>query len=94
MLHDCLSSWKLVLINDEQFDFHSTSCFPYTVDLQWLEHRWLVYHGYFELVLESIGKNPIAADIIIFGITQCDFLFHIDNVMLCVLIRIASMLRF
>ena len=38
------------------------------VGLQWLEHRWLVYHGYFELVLESLGKNPIAADIIIFGI--------------------------
>ena len=39
-----------------------------TARLQWLEHRWLVYHGYFELVLESLGKNPIAADIIIFGI--------------------------
>ena len=40
----------------------------YTVELQWLEHRWVVYHGYFELVLESLGKNPITADIIIFGI--------------------------
>ena len=38
-----------------------------TVELQWLEHRWLVYHGFFELVFESLGKNPIAADIIIFG---------------------------
>ena len=38
------------------------------VKLQWLEHRWLVYHGYFELVLGSLGKNPVAADIIIFGI--------------------------
>ena len=28
-----------------------------TVELQWLEHRWLVYHGYFELVLESLGKK-------------------------------------
>ena len=36
---------------------------PYTVELQWLEHQWLIYHGYFELVLESLGKNPIAADI-------------------------------
>ena len=26
------------------------------------------YHGYFEFVLESLGKNPIAAEIIIFGI--------------------------
>ena len=24
-----------------------------TVELQWLEHRWLIYHGYFDLVLES-----------------------------------------
>ena len=46
-----------------------------TVELQWLEHRWLVYHGYFELVLESMGKNPIAADIIIFGIIYCAFSF-------------------
>ena len=38
------------------------------VELQWLEHRWFVHHGYFELLLESIGKNPTAADIIIFGI--------------------------
>ena len=30
---------------------------PATVELQWLEHRWLVYHGCFELVLESLGKT-------------------------------------
>ena len=35
----------------------------YTIELQWLEHLWLVYHSYFELVLESIGKNPLAADL-------------------------------
>ena len=39
-----------------------------TVELQWLDHRWLVYRGYFELVLVSLGKNPIAADMIIFEI--------------------------
>ena len=39
-----------------------------TVELQWIEHRWLVYHGYFEIVLESLGKYPIAANIVIFGI--------------------------
>ena len=33
------------------------------VELQWLEHWWLVYHGCFELVLESLWKNPIAADL-------------------------------
>ena len=26
----------------------------YTVELQWLEHRWLVYHGLFELIFESL----------------------------------------
>ena len=34
-----------------------------TVELQWLEHYWLVYHGCFELVLESLGRNLIAADL-------------------------------
>ena len=26
----------------------------HTVELQWLEHRWLVYHGLFELIYESV----------------------------------------
>ena len=68
--------------------------FVSTVELQWLEHRWLVYHGYFELVLESLGKNPIAADIIIFGIIRVIFFSILNNVMFCVLLRIASMRRF
>ena len=46
-----------------------------------------------ELVLESLTKNPIAAAIIVFGIISGDFLFYIENGMLCVLIRIASMRR-
>ena len=29
-----------------------------TVELQWVEHWLLVYHGCFELVLESLGKIP------------------------------------
>ena len=65
-----------------------------TVELQWLKHGWLIYHGYFELVLESPGKNPIAADIIVFGIILDDFLFYIDTCMLCGLIRIASIRGF
>ena len=27
-----------------------------TVERQWLEHHWLVKHGYFEFVPESLGK--------------------------------------
>ena len=34
-----------------------------TVELQWLEHCWLVYHGCFEQVLKSLGNNLIAADL-------------------------------
>ena len=71
-----------------------TRTHPDTVELRWLEHRWLVYHGYFELVLESLGKNPIAADIILSGTIKGDFLFYNENGMFCVLIRIASMRRF
>ena len=39
-------------------------------------------------------KNPITADIIIFLIILGDFLFYIDDDILYVLIRIASMRRF
>ena len=37
----------------------TTDYFPLvtTVELQWLEHGWLVYHGCFELVLESLGTK-------------------------------------
>ena len=35
----------------------------YTVELQWLEHWWLVYHGWFELILGSLGTNSIVADL-------------------------------
>ena len=68
--------------------------FTSIVELQWLKHQWLVYHSYFLLVLESLGKKSIAADIIIFWIIQANFLLYIDNGMLCVLIRIALMRRF
>ena len=35
----------------------------FTVHLQWLEHGWLVHHGYFELVVESQRKNSIPEDL-------------------------------
>ena len=47
-----------------------------------------------KLLLQSSAKNPIAADIIVFGISSGEFLLYIDNGMLQVLIRIASMKRF
>ena len=35
----------------------------YTVEPQWLEHQWLVYHGFlFELVFESYEILPIAPE--------------------------------
>ena len=30
--------------------------YMYTVELQWLEHRWLIYHGHFKLAVESLAK--------------------------------------
>ena len=48
------------------------------------------FHGCFEHVLESLEKNPIAADLGSFRV----FFFHVENGILCVLIRIASMRRF
>ena len=65
-----------------------------TVELQWLEHQWLLYHACLEPVLGCLGKNPIAAHIIIFRIIKDDFLYYIDNGMVCVLIRIASTRQF
>ena len=35
-------------------------CFINTLKLQWLEHRWLVYHNSFELVLDLL-TNPMTA---------------------------------
>ena len=79
--------------NNENKRVSSTESIPIylrhknTVQLQWFEHWWLVCHGCFELVFESVGKNHTAADIIIFGIIEADFLFYIDNGMLCVLTK-------
>ena len=32
-------------------------------ELQRLKHCWLICYGYLELVLDSLGKNPIASDL-------------------------------
>ena len=48
-------------------------------------------HGCIELVLGSLGKDPIAADL---GLFTVIFSFYVESGMLCVLIRIASMRRF
>ena len=61
-----------------------------TVDLQWPENLWLVCHGCFELILESLGNIPIAADFRYIKVIY----FYIENGILCVLIRVASMRRF
>ena len=68
----------------EQKEFKDN--YPYfaikhTVDYERLEHQWLVYHGYFELILESLGKNTmIAADIILLGIIRVIFFFILITV--------------
>ena len=37
--------------------FYVTVKIHNTVELQWLENGWLLYHGCFKLVLESLGKQ-------------------------------------
>ena len=51
-----------------------------TVELQGLEHCLPVYYGCFEFVLESRGKNPIAADLEHFNM----FFFYILKMVYCV----------
>ena len=52
--------FRVVMSDDPKY--HNWNAWT-TVELQWLEHRWLVYHGCFELAFECLGKNPIAADL-------------------------------
>ena len=59
--------------------------FCHTVDLQWLEHWWLVYYVCFELLLASLGKK---SHICRFRIIKLFFLYWIG--ILWVLIRIAK----
>ena len=65
--------------------------FKSTVELQWLEHWWHIYHGCFELVLESLGKtHPMH---ICDNLGWFSFVILVNGI-LFVLIRIASMRRF
>ena len=64
------------------------TAYIYTVELQWLKHRWLDYHGCFELILEALEKNQTAAEFIIFGTIQDDFLFTL--IMVCCVYSIES----
>ena len=44
----------------------------HTVELRWLEHRWLVYHGLFELIFVSLrnfsdsSRKEILREILLF----------------------------
>ena len=59
-----------------------------------VEHRWLVYHGYFELVLESLEYFSITADIYILIWDNLRALILFWKCLLCTLVRIASMRQF
>ena len=61
-----LADYLLVQVNKPWYNYYLKQvCISSltVVELQWLEHCWLVYHGCFELMLESLGKNPMAADL-------------------------------
>ena len=51
-----------------------------TVEPRWLEHRWLVYHGKFELVFESLRNSSDSSRKQIF---KEIFLFYPEIVCLC-----------
>ena len=56
--------------------FHDKYIYIHIVELQWLEHRWLVYHGYFEHILGSLTyKIQKPADITVFGIFRVIFFY-------------------
>ena len=51
-----------------------------TVKLQWLEHGWLVYRGWFELVFESLGNFTIDQENKIFRDFREIFLLYDETV--------------
>ena len=53
-----------------------------TVELRWLEHRWLVYHGLFELIFESLQNFSDSSRT---HISRKIFLFYYEIV--CYLLR-------
>ena len=55
---DLVAAASFVWIRAKTGKEASKNSFTYTVELQWLKHWRLVYHGCFGLVLESLGKNP------------------------------------
>ena len=70
-------AWK-IMVNGNTLMFFQQF---YTVELQWLEHWWLVYHGCFELVLESLGKKSHSCRVRIIWVI---FFFYYENGILCV----------
>ena len=62
-----------------------------TVKPECLEHRWLFYHGWFELVFESLRNSSDSSRKQIFW---KKILVLSENCMLCVVIRIALSKRF
>ena len=67
----------LISICEEwRLDLDRLSSSTYTVELQWLEPRWLVYHGWVEHVLKSAGISSKYDIRIIYG----DFFFYLVNV--------------
>ena len=57
-----------------------------TVDIPWLQHWWLVYHGFFNSFLSPL-VNPIVK-------FRVFFFFYIENGISCVFIKIASLSQF
>ena len=57
-----------------------------TVELQWLEHWWLIYHGLFELIFESLwnfsdsSRKQILRDIFLFYYEIVCCLYSLESI--------------
>ena len=81
-LQDC-TCWSVFAVI---YTVHLNFLSYHTVELQWLEPRWLVYHGWVEHVLVAAGISSKYDIRIILG----NFLLLSCKCIMCVLIRIAS----
>ena len=73
-----------------EFFFFFFFFFFQTVHLQWLEHQWLVYYGWVEIVFASLGNSSVSSRKAIFKTIWGNFTYLSWKCMLCLFIRIAS----
>ena len=69
-------AWRRILVGDNARPNCAHVTNPNYSRTSVTQHWWRVYHGCFELVIESLGKSPIAADL---GQFRVIFFFYVEN---------------